>query len=170
MFKKNHLSTKKTGVRSIAKGKSKFGNQKSIHEGIKFDSSLEYEIYQTLRALEGTLIKKVEAHPEAILLLDAQYDMVGGKRVCIHKQLTFNPDFKIILCDDRVFYLDAKSWATLCAAYMIKVKLLSKFHGFQCYTVFREHARDIPRVIKEITNNTYIQTYSRSTTLKKGYK
>jgi len=170
MFKKRSSSKSITGTRQNYTKKSKFGNKKQVHDGIQFDSAFEYETYKTLlKFVEGGKIKAVTPHPEEITLVEKQEMILDGKTRCRHKAIKFQPDFSVILNGDRLIYIDAKSWATLTDSYMIKVKLLSHFTGIQCYTVCREHLRNLDSIIKSIETDAYIQTYSRAATLKKGY-
>ena len=96
----------------------KYGNRKVIHNGIKFDSKLEFELYLAFKLLEPT-VKIVELQPK-VYLTDAR--------------ILYKPDF---LCekDGQKFYVEAKGFET--AVWKIK-KRLWKFYGPARLDVFKQ--------------------------------
>lgn len=149
---------------------SKFGSKACISEGIKFDSELELRYYKALQAaVTSGHIKHVKAHPEKIILLPTfwmpdkfkEHKNKGRKDIAVWEQVCYNPDFKITLNDGTEHYIDTKSIATLTDAFVLKVKMMSYFHGMHIVILYREMLDFLPNVFADLSLGRIINPVSK---------
>lgn len=97
----------------------KYGNTKTVEDGIVFDSANEAARYRILRSLHNV---------GAILVLSIQprFDIrVRGVHICYYKA-----DFSYVMPSGEVVIEDVKSEPTrLKASYRLKLKLMRAVHG-----------------------------------------
>lgn len=107
--------------------KSKYANEKIIHDGIKFDSKKEGKRYLQLKEYERI---GVISH----LRLQVRYDLApsqyvtgfNGKQVCVRREIRYIADFVYIL-EGKEVVEDCKGFKT--AEYKHKKILMEKIHG-----------------------------------------
>lgn len=114
------------------RSKSKYGNSKTVVDGIEFDSQKEANRYCELKMLRMSgQIRDFECQPEFELLPPFRYN---GRTV---KGVKYKGDFKVIYPDGRVEIEDVKSIATARdKVYRLKIKMLLSKYGEKI--VFRE--------------------------------
>lgn len=104
----------------------KFGNSKTVVDGIRFDSKLEAERYRELRLLEKAgAIKELELQPKFRLLPTFRKN---GKT---YRGITYIADFAYYDKDERYIVEDVKGYKT--KEYQIKRKLFE--YIFPDYTL-----------------------------------
>lgn len=104
--------------------RNKYGAQKTIFDGIRFDSKSEAKRYAQLKAMEQAgairdlkLQTQFEIFPEQTIL---------GKRI---KACFYRCDFDYIDSNGERVIEDVKSSATMTREYKIKAKGMAFFHG-----------------------------------------
>lgn len=95
----------------------KYGNQKSVVDGIKFDSQKEARYYQELKLLKRAgEIEDFELQPEFVLL--PGFKTGDGAKI---REIKYRADFKIIHKDGTIEVVDVKGYKT--EVYKLKKKL-----------------------------------------------
>lgn len=114
------------------RSKAKYGNCKTVVDGIAFDSQKEANRYCELKMLRMSgQIKDFECQPEFELLPPFRYN---GRTV---KGVKYKGDFKVIYLDGHTEIEDVKSVATARdKVYRLKVKMLLSKYGEEI--IFRE--------------------------------
>ena len=119
----------------------KYGNRKTVFDGIQFDSQKEARRYFELNMLQRAgEIYALELQRE-FELIPAQYEhferygkngkrLVDGKR-CIEKSCVYKADFVYRNKDGQLVVEDTKSKATKTKDYIIKRKLLLWRYGIK---------------------------------------
>lgn len=126
--------------------RSKYGNKKTIVDGIVFDSSKEAQRYSQLVMLQKAgEISELERQKE-YELIPAQYEEIPTgetykrgdlkglpktKRVCIEQAVKYVADFVYQDKEGRTVVEDAKSEATRTEKYIIKRKLMLFVKGIR---------------------------------------
>ena len=96
---------------------TKYGNRKTIVDGITFDSAFEAGYYQSLCLLKkANVIKDFELQVKLELQPAFKKD---GKRI---RAINYIADFKVIENDDHAYYVDTKGFRT--QLYSLKKKML----------------------------------------------
>ncbi len=104
----------------VAKKPSKYKNEKTIYNGIKYDSKKEAAYAQTL-----DLLKKAKGN-DRVLRVERQVKMpirMDNKLIC-----TYILDFRVEY-PDRLEFIDVKGFRT--AIYRLKKKLVEAFYECQ---------------------------------------
>lgn len=98
--------------------RAKFGNIKTVIDGMTFDSKGESQRYLVLKARQ-------EAGEISDLQRQTSYRItINGVKVC-----DYRPDFEYVLEDRTHIVEDFKSPATITPTFRIKVKLMKAVHG-----------------------------------------
>ena len=100
----------------------KYGNIKTIVDGIRFDSKREAEYYQLLKVL-----KKANDPKEKVERFELQprFDViVNGKKIC-----KYYADFKVWYADRRIEVVDCKGMRT--QVYRLKKKLVEAIYNIK---------------------------------------
>ncbi len=98
--------------------KNKYGNKKTVYNGIKYDSKKEAEYAFRLDVLKKS--GEVNRWERQI-----NYKLeVQGIKIC-----SYRLDFKVYYSDGRIEYVDVKGYRT--TEYKIKAKLMRACHGIQ---------------------------------------
>ena len=121
-----------SGVKRLYFKKNKYGNKKTVVDGIKFDSKLEAEYYQLLK------FKKAQGHIQDFKL-QPRYTLQetfkrDGKT---YRSITYVADFEIMQNDGSVVVADCKGMMT--DVFKIKAKIFTKLYG-KLYLVKRSKA------------------------------
>lgn len=99
----------------------KFGNSKTVVDGIRFDSKLEAERYRELKLLEKAgAIKELELQPKFRLIPTFRKN---GKT---YRGITYIADFAYYDKDERYIVEDVKGYKT--KEYQIKRKMFEYFY------------------------------------------
>ncbi len=118
----------------------KYGNRKTVVDGIEFDSAKEARRYSELKLLQRAgRISDLQLQKEFVLI-PAQYEtferygktgkrLQDGKR-CIEKSCVYKADFCYVQ-DGQLIVEDTKSRATKTKDYIIKRKLMLWVHGIK---------------------------------------
>ena len=111
-----------SGVKQLYFKQNKYGNKKTVVDGIKFDSKLEAEYYQLLK------FKKAQGHIQDFKL-QPRYTLQetfkrDGKT---YRSITYVADFEIMQNDGSVVVVDCKGMMT--DVFKIKAKLFTKLYG-----------------------------------------
>ena len=111
-----------SGVKRLYFKKNKYGNKKTVVDGIKFDSKLEAEYYQLLK------FKKAQGHIQDFKL-QPRYTLQetfkrDGKT---YRSITYVADFEIMQNDGSVVVADCKGMMT--DVFKIKAKIFTKLYG-----------------------------------------
>lgn len=102
--------------------KNKYGNEKTVVDGIKFDSKLEAEYYQLLK------FKKAQGHIQDFKLQPRYTLQETFKRdEKTYRSITYVADFEIIQNDGSVVVADCKGMMT--DVFKIKAKIFTKLYG-----------------------------------------
>ena len=120
------------GERQLYFKQNKYGNKKTVVDGIKFDSKLEAEYYQLLK------FKKAQGHIQDFKL-QPRYTLQetfkrDGKT---YRSITYVADFEIMQNDGSVVVVDCKGVMT--DVFKIKAKIFTKLYG-KLYLVKRNKA------------------------------
>lgn len=118
----------------------KYGNTKTVIDGIEFDSKKEADRYCELRYLQmAGLISNLELQKE-FELIPAQYETFerygkNGRRLkdgkkCLEKSVVYKADF-VYTENGKTVVEDTKSTATKTKEYIIKRKLMLYVHGIR---------------------------------------
>ena len=112
---------------------AKYGNRKSLSEGMAFDSRREAARYRELLAMQQAgEIADLLCQPE-YLLIPAQSAASGRKE----RKVVYRADFAYRLPDGGMVVEDVKSQATAkLPAYIIKRKLMLQVHGIEVREIF----------------------------------
>ena len=100
-------------------GQRKYHNQRTVHDGITFDSLKEADRYEELKLKKKAgLINSLIVHPG--------FDMsINGVHIC-----RFVPDFAYVDSETgKKVIEDVKSKPTITRAYVMKKRLLKAIHG-----------------------------------------
>ncbi len=115
---------------------SKYGNSKIVHNGLTFDSVLEYNRYCDLKILEGRgKIKDLKRQVKFVLIpAQRKADEVGrrgGKKrgKIIERECSYYADFVYTDLDGKTVVEDTKGVRT--PEYIIKRKLMLFIHGIR---------------------------------------
>jgi hypothetical protein len=122
----------------------KYGNRKTVVDGIEFDSAKEARRYCELKLLQRAgQIEQLELQKE-FELIPAQYETYArygktGKRLqdgkrCIEKSCVYRADFAYKK-NGQLVVEDTKSKATKTKDYIIKRKLMLERHGVRVVEV-----------------------------------
>lgn len=96
---------------------TKFNNQKTDVDGIRFDSRKEAKYYEDLLWLQRTgTVKSIELQPEFVL--QPAYE-VAGKKI---RPIIYRADFKVTEATGHIYYVDTKGMRT--QVYLLKKKML----------------------------------------------
>ena len=111
-----------SGVKQLYFKQNKYGNKKTVVDGIKFDSKLEAEYYQLLK------FKKAQGHIQDFKL-QPRYTLQetfkrDGKT---YRSITYVADFEIMQNDGSVVVADCKGMMT--DVFKIKAKIFTKLYG-----------------------------------------
>ena len=111
-----------SGVKQLYFKQNKYGNKKTVVDGIKFDSKLEAEYYQLLK------FKKAQGHIQDFKL-QPRYTLQetfkrDGKT---YRSITYIADFEVLHNDGSVQVVDVKGMMT--DVFKIKAKLFTKLYG-----------------------------------------
>jgi hypothetical protein len=113
--------------------KHKYNAQKTVVDGITFDSQREADYYCELKLrVQAGELTKIELQPE--FLLQPAFTHNGQK----YRAIKYRADFRLYYKDGRVEVVDCKGYRT--KEYMLKKKLLLKKHPEMWFT---EEARDL---------------------------
>lgn len=94
---------------------NKYGAQKTVVDGIRFDSAAEARAYQTLKIAEGAgLISNLELQPRFVL--QEGYTLLGKR----YRAITYRGDFRFTR-GGKTIVLEVKGFET--ASWRIKEKL-----------------------------------------------
>ena len=104
-----------------AAGRNKFNAQKTLHNGILYDSKKEAEYAAKFEMLKKAGGKDKVAKIERQIPFSFDHN---GVHIC-----KYILDFKLTMADDRVRYLDIKGFET--REFSIKRKLLKAFYGIE---------------------------------------
>ena len=101
---------------------NKYGNKKTVVDGIKFDSKLEAEYYQLLK------FKKAQGHIQDFKL-QPRYTLQetlkrDGKT---YRSITYVADFEVLHNDGSIQVIDVKGMMT--DVFKIKAKMFTKLYG-----------------------------------------
>lgn len=107
--------------------RSKYGNQKTEVEGVRFDSKKEAARFQELLWAQGAgKISELKLQEEFTLM--GAYTTPKGKRV---RAIRYRCDFSYLLPSGEKVVEDVKSKATKTRVYEIKKKLLRERYGIE---------------------------------------
>lgn len=96
---------------------TKFNNQKTDVDGIRFDSRKEAKYYEDLLWLQRTgTVKSIELQPEFVLQPGYERE---GKKI---RPIIYRADFKVTEADGHIYYVDTKGMRT--QVYLLKKKML----------------------------------------------
>lgn len=124
-------------------GRRKFnmkrGNEKKYHnthneiDGVMFDSLFEGKVYKEVKEMGYDVIP----HPPAIELMHTRkIDLGEGKNYSI-RGVKYNPDL-LIKHEDKEYYIDVKSFATVTADSLLKIKMCWLLLDKPIYIITRE--------------------------------
>lgn len=118
----------------------KFGNKRTVVDGIQFDSSKEAERYRELKWMEQVGLIRDLQRQVAFELIPAQHERFArfsknGRRLkdgirCIEKKCVYIADF-VYEQDGKKVVEDVKSKATRTPEYIIKRKLMLEKFGIR---------------------------------------
>lgn len=115
--KKVALKTEKTEQEDKKPKKSKFRNEKTVIDGIVFDSKKEANYYKELQMLKKAgIVTDFELQPKFVLQPSYYKD---GKKI---QPITYKADFKVCYSDGRIEIVDTKGFET--QVFKIKKKML----------------------------------------------
>lgn len=85
--------------------RNKYGNRKTVVDGLKFDSKHEAEVYQALSA-------RLRAGELKCIWRQVRFDLGGGPNASEDSRYAYYADFVTVDQENRVTVIDAKSEAT----------------------------------------------------------
>lgn len=101
---------------------NKYGNKKTIVNGITFDSKMEAEYYQYLKLWEGITILDIQLQPK-FLILSGYTDSEGKKQ----RPIYYKADFLVKYESGLVEVIDIKGVET--KAFKLKKKMFESIYG-----------------------------------------
>lgn len=112
---------------------SKYGNSKTVVNGITFDSKMEAEYYQYLKMSENATIFHIQLQPK-FLILSGYTDTEGKKQRPIYYQADFLVEYESGLVEvidvkgveTEAFKLKKKMFES---RYGMKLKVVTKYNG-----------------------------------------
>lgn len=107
---------------------SKYGNKKTVVNGITFDSKLEAEYYQYLKVLENVTILDLQLQPK-FLILSGYTDAEGEKQ----RPIYYQADFLVKYENGLVEVIDIKGVET--EAFKLKKKMFESRYGMKLKVV-----------------------------------
>ena len=131
--------------KSLTKQRSKYGNKKVEHDGIKFDSEREYKRYLVLKDCERKgVISCLEVHPKyelipAIYREEVVHLKTKDKVVKKMEQrpISYTADFRYVK-DGETIVEDVKiSEYLLPKEYILKEHMMRYFHGIKIKRVYK---------------------------------
>lgn len=166
--KRKLLNSNSSSFRSRG-NKGKHNNKKITVDGIKFDSTFEYEVMNLLK--NHPLVKEVEPHPPAIEIIPVTYttNPKTGRKVMESREVRYNPDFKVTFTNGTEVLIDSKTIATLEDKFLIKIKALEYFYKIKVYILYPQHIKQLDRALLELSKGEFKNAMSKSKLAKLGY-
>jgi len=113
---------------------SKYGNEKTVVNGISFDSEMEAEYYKYLKLWEGITVVDIELQPKFMIL--AGYTDADGKK---QRPIYYQPDFRVTYESGLVEVIDVKGVET--EAFKLKKKMFESTHGLKLKVVTKHNGK-----------------------------
>lgn len=113
---------------------SKYGNSKTVVNGITFDSKMETEYYQYLELLQGAHIVHLQLQPK-FLILPSYVDAEGKKQ----RPIYYQPDFLVMYESGLVEVIDVKGVET--EAFKLKKKMFESRYGMKLKVVTKHNGK-----------------------------
>lgn len=102
--------------------RAKYGNKKTVIDGIKFDSKLEAEYYQLLKFKKASgQIQDFKLQPSFLL---QEAFKVDGKT---YRKIEYKADFAVLMNDGSEMIVDTKG--VLTSEFKLKAKIYRKLYG-----------------------------------------
>lgn len=116
--------------------RNKFGNRKTVIDGIVFDSEIEGVRYRQLKIFElAGEIAELRIHPKYVILDGVR--LPSGKK---QSQITWSADFEYVDSTDERIVEDVKSPATAKKdSFRVRVKMFQARYGIEVTILMREH-------------------------------
>lgn len=109
--------------------KNKYSNQRTIIDGISFDSRKEARRWTELLLMrKAGIISNLERQMKFVLI-PAQYEEVNGKSRCIERECAYIADFVYTNENGETVVEDVKGFRT--PEYIQKRKMMLYFHGIR---------------------------------------
>lgn len=113
---------------------SKYGNRKTVVNGIAFDSKMEAEYYQYLKMWEGITIFDLQLQPK-FLVLSGYTDSEGKKQ----RPIYYQADFLVQYESGVVEVIDVKGVET--EAFKLKKKMFESRYGMKLKVVTKYNGK-----------------------------